>query len=278
MAERGHQVDVVTYLQGGWAYVLDGVAVHPGADWDEIASGCDVVVSHLGDDQLASKWAKCTKTPSVRMVHGEPRAGHVLDDTLAVFNSESLKRSVGYRRRSVVVHPPIDPAEYRTTPGNLVTLVNLAHAKGGMQFFRLAKSTPDVQFLGVRGGYGIQVSNKAKNVEVIDPTLNMVADVYARTRVLLMPSSHESWGMVAVEAMASGIPVIAHPTPGLLESLGDAGIFVDRDDMRGWQREVRRLMSPTAWAEASGRALARVAELDPAPQLARFAEAVEALA
>lgn len=278
MAELGHQVDVVTYLQGGYAYVLDGVTVHPGASWEDLAGGCDVVVSHLGDDQAASKWAKANGVPSVRMVHGEPRPGHVLDDTLAVFNSQSLKRHVGYRRRSVVVHPPIDPSDYRTTPGQLVTLVNLAHAKGGLQFFRLAKSTPDVQFLGVRGGYGVQVSDKAKNVTVIDPTLDMVGEVYSRTRVLLMPSSHESWGMVAVEAMASGIPVIAHPTPGLLESLGDAGIFVDRGDLRGWQREVRRLMSPTAWSEASAKASARATELDPAPQLARFAEAVEALA
>lgn len=278
MVQRGHQVDVVTYLQEGFAYVLDGVAVHPRARWGEIAEGCDVVVSHLGDDQAASQWAKAADVPSVRMVHGEPRPGHVLDDTLAVFNSQSLRHHVGHAGPSVVVHPPIDPAEYRTTPGRLVTLVNLAHAKGGLQFFRLAKSTPDVQFLGVRGGYGAQVCDKAKNVTVIDPTLDMVGDVYARTRVLLMPSSHESWGMVAVEAMASGIPVIAHPTPGLLESLGGAGIFVDRDDLQGWQREVRRLMSASSWAEASARASERAAELDPAPSLARFSKAVEALA
>lgn len=278
MAELGHQVDVVTYLQEGYAYGLDGVAVHPRGPWDEIAEGCDVVVSHLGDDQFASQWAKANGIPSVRMVHGRPLAGHVLADTLAVFNSESLQAQVEHRGRSIVVHPPIDPADYRTTPGRMVTLVNLAAAKGGLQFFRLAKATPDVQFLAVRGGYGQQVSDKAKNVTVIEPTLDMVSDVYTRTRVLLMPSSHETWGMVAVEAMASGIPVIAHPTPGLLESLGDAGIFVDRDDLPGWQREVRRLMSPSAWGEASARALARAAELDPAPSLARFAEAVEALA
>jgi glycosyltransferase involved in cell wall biosynthesis len=52
--------------------------------------------------------------------------------------------------------------------------------------------------------------------------------------VLMVPSVHESYGMAAVEALASGIPVIAHPTPGLREALGDAGTFVDRADVRVW--------------------------------------------
>ncbi|WP_262928542.1 glycosyltransferase family 4 protein [Streptomyces sp. CBMA152] len=47
--------------------------------------------------------------------------------------------------------------------------------------------------------------------------------VYSRSRVILMPSLYESWGRVAVEAFASGIPVIAHTTPGLVESMGEAG-------------------------------------------------------
>ncbi|MFE4971343.1 glycosyltransferase [Kitasatospora sp. NPDC056651] len=65
-------------------------------------------------------------------------------------------------------------------------------------------------------------------MEIIDhvPGHAMRERVYARSRVVLMPSSHESWGRVGVEAFASGIPVIAHPTPGLAECLGHAGIYV----------------------------------------------------
>lgn len=277
MVARGHQVDVVTYLSaGGYAYDLDGVRVHPNCPLELVASDADVVVSHLGDDRQASTWAKAAGTPSVRMVHGIPRRHQVLDDDLAVFNSASLAEVVPHKR-GVVVHPPIDLAATRTTPGDLVTLVNLAPAKGGRVFWRLACSTPGVQFLGVQGGYGHQVSDKAKNVTVIPPQLDMTS-VYSRTKVLLMPSAAETWGMVGMEAMASGIPVIAHPTPGLLESLGDAGIFVDRDDLKGWRDATQTLtQSPTAWLAASAKARARADKFDTEAQLDRFAEALTSL-
>lgn len=181
-------------------------------------------------------------------------------------------------RPGIVCHPPTHPAEYATTPGDMVTLVNLSEEKGGELFGRIARGLPDSKFLGVTGGYGRQYPQHEPNVLTIPSTQNMRDDVYGRTRVLLMPSVTESWGMVGVEAMASGIPVIAHPTPGLRESLGDAGIFCDRADVHGWIEELRRLEDPDAYAEASERALKRSAELDPLESLDRFADAIEALA
>ena len=78
-------------------------------------------------------------------------------------------------------------------------------------------------------------------------------------------------------ARKSGIPVIAHPTPGLQESLGGAGIFVDRGDIDGWVEAIRRLDDPDEYRQASQRALARVAQLNPQASLDRFAKEVEAL-
>jgi glycosyltransferase involved in cell wall biosynthesis len=101
--------------------------------------------------------------------------------------------------------------------------------------------------------------------------------VYARTRILLMPSEYESWGRAGVEAMASGIPVIASPTPGLKESLGKAGVFVNRGNRDGWQAAIERLDDPAAYAAASSAALRRSKQLDPRVDLARWCEAIEAL-
>jgi len=80
--------------------------------------------------------------------------------------------------------------------------------------------------------------------------------------------------MVGVEAMSSGIPVIAHPTPGLLESLDYAGIFVDRKDYKGWEDAIRELDDPDEYSRKSELALKRVAELDPNSQIDALAEMI----
>lgn len=279
MVERGHEVNVVPYLAKGHAYDLDGVHVHPRADLDAFAA--DVVVSHLGDEGRGAEHARALRRPSVRMVHGldgmNPARLRRRPPALTVFNSQSLRKATGWHGQSVVVHPPVD-IDLPTCSGERVTLVNLSAPKGGGIFAQIAERMPDHRFLGVRGGYGRQVDQHGGNVEVVAPTHRMVSEVYGRTRVLLMPSKAETWGMVAVEAMACGIPVIAHPTPGLLESLGSAGIFADRRNVDDWVATIRRLDDPDEWQAASERSLARAAELDPGPQLAKFAEAVEALA
>jgi glycosyltransferase involved in cell wall biosynthesis len=182
---------------------------------------------------------------------------------------------------SIVVRPPVFATDYATMPGDRVTLVNLNEAKGGEVFWRLAERMPHVEFLGVRGAYGQQIERPGglPNVEVVDhmPGDRMRDEVYARTKVLLVPSATESWGRVAAEAMASGIPVVAAPTPGLSECLAEAGIFAERTDVDAWRSAVERLLEPAAWAEASERALARSKALDPAADLAAWCEAVEAL-
>lgn len=210
---------------------------------------------------------------------------------LAVYNSQWMKREAelffaeypkGIRpQRDVIVRPPVFADEYRTKPGKKVTLVNLNLEKGGALFEKLARRMPDVEFLAVVGAYGEQIVPDLPNVEVIDHMCGheMRDAVYGRTKILLMPSSYESWGRAGVEAMASGLPVIAHPTPGLCESLGEAGVFIDLRDVDGYEMAIRKLLTnKIEYGLVSKRAKARSAELDPAPDLAAWCTAVEALA
>ncbi|MGY0063372.1 glycosyltransferase [Streptomyces sp. LZ34] len=92
-----------------------------------------------------------------------------------------------------------------------------------------------------------------------------------------MPSVYESYGMAAVEAMCSGIPVIAAPTPGLVESLSWASTFAAGDDLDGWVSTIRHLSLRDRWHAASLAARERVAELDPRPELAAWVAAIEQL-
>lgn len=273
LVTRGHQVEVVTILSVK-NHVYEGVTVRP----RNFRPTGDVVIAHLGDDGSGQRHADRLGVPLVYMVHGYVSDPSKLDAcSLAVFNSESLRDETGWDGPSVVAWPCVDPQQYQTQPGDRVTLMNLSAEKGGELFWLLAAAEPGIQFLGVRGGYGRQVVQSLSNVELIarpvpDPRL-----VYGRTRVLLMGGIRESWGRVALEAACSGIPTIAHPTPGLLESLGDAGTYVDREDVAGWRREIRRLQDPDEWAAASTKALERSLILTPQQSLDTVATAVESL-
>lgn len=57
----------------------------------------------------------------------------------------------------------------------------------------------------------------------------------------LFPSRIEGFGLPAVEAMASGCPVIASTAPCLPEICGDAALYAGPDDPEAWVRHVARL-------------------------------------
>lgn len=293
LAGQGHRVDVVLSAQPGDPYHLDGVNVWPTTDrrkdpfrW---LADADVLVAHLDNTERAMALGEWNDKPVVLVQHNTfNQAKEVLSmpamrvDLVAV-NSEWMAEDlrVWFAQRgetppaSIIVRPAIiDPAEYSTDPGDKVTLINLRRqdhdsgrdglTKGGELFRAVAERMPDIGFLGVTGIYGRQQElDDLANVEVLPhvPHDRVVADVYARTRLLLVPSSYESWGRVAGEAMCSGIPVIANPTPGLLEQLDDAGRFADYRDVDLWVHEIRAALEPHAWRLLSALAKRRAHQL-----------------
>lgn len=299
LVERGHDVQVWLSQLGEERepYAYQGISVVPLAsrlDFGSAVRRANVVLSHLESVPSTASLSRGYGKPMVVICHNTFRptfrdmaAGGT---ALAVYNSQWMEREAelffaeypkGVRpERSLIVRPPVVAADYATKPGSAVTLVNCNPEKGGKVLAALARRMPDQQFLAVTGAYGEQTLPDLPNIETVDHVRgeDMRERVYARTRVLLMPSSYESWGRAGVEAMASGIPVLAHPTPGLCESLGEAGVFADRDDIDGYEAALRRLLVPGEYRLASKRAKARSAELDPAEDLAAWCDAVEGAA
>jgi D-inositol-3-phosphate glycosyltransferase len=79
-------------------------------------------------------------------------------------------------------------------------------------------------------------------------------DYYAAADLCLMPSRYESFGMVALEAMASGVPVIASRAGGLTVTVQDGitGRLVPEGDVAALAHAVKSLLADDAPRRALG--------------------------
>ncbi len=291
LANRGHNVEVhlSRFSATSQPYELDGVQIWPRdtLSWTERARDADVLITHLDNTSTVIRVALALRKPLIQVLHNTHPATRMWAscyNSMLVYNSEWMRDILGNDPSGMVVHPPVFVEDYaveRPLDGHSITLVNLNQAKGGVIFSQLAAMLPAVNFLGVKGAYGEQLDPRLPNVKILEHGADM-REVYAATRVLLMPSSYESWGRVGVEAMCSGIPVIATDTPGLREALEpDRAILVDPDaDAREWKRILTALLNDpyVYWAMSdTGKVRARQLEEISREQLAKFCEAVEGL-
>ncbi len=164
-----------------------------------------------------------------------------------------------------------------------LTFVNPQPAKGVTVFARIASELdrlrPDIPLLVVEGrgkadglaDAGLDLSgltNLSRMTNTPDPR-----DFYRVSRVVLMPSLwRESFGRVAAEALANGLPVLASDRGALPETLGDAGFLFtlptrcmpsgsavpSAREVRPWLATIERLWDDPAW-ETAHRARAREA-------------------
>jgi glycosyltransferase involved in cell wall biosynthesis len=97
----------------------------------------------------------------------------------------------------------------------------------------------DVEFLGLVGGAALRA-------------------LYAEARALVLPSRYENFGMVVLEALRAGCPVVAsRETPWECLDETGAGRVVDADDREAFAAAIARFADPTGRARAAsaGRAL-----------------------
>lgn len=83
---------------------------------------------------------------------------------------------------------------------------------------------------------------------------DVLPDYYAAADLCVMPSRHESFGMVALEAMACGVPVIASRVGGLAFTVQDraTGVLVPEGDAAALAGAVRTLLLDEARRRALG--------------------------
>lgn len=306
MVRRGHDVVVICDRSQTAPYSIDGInVVRPPRrgqqTWLEtFVKDADLLVTHLDLTSQAMQLAMAAKKPLAHFVHNDAQLKYwrviPLKAQLVVFNSKwiaekpedwtySSNENVHkylWPGPSIAVHPVVEPHHYRCERGDMITLVNPTPGKGANTVKALAHQMPERQFLAVEGGYGEQIITKPGSNPKTEATGNIewmahtpdVREVFRRTKVLLMPSEYESYGRVGIEAACAGIPTICHPTPGLVEAFGDAGIYIDRNDIAAWYNEIERLLTDEVYyRKRSDIVLALADSLDPEPEFDRLEQA-----
>lgn len=253
-----------------------------------------VLVSYLHYQLFVAKLAKQLQKPYVQVNHNSYQVPYIRDilkvvepsmfyminnsqwlqeyykNTLPQVKTAEVKEFMRlYDSHTRVIYPPIDYEKLEfPVRGTKVTLVNCCKEKGGELFLDIARDMPDVEFLAVKGSYNTPVIDTTlSNVTYMENTPN-IRDFYEQTKIILMPSHAESWGRVGVEAMALGIPVIAHPTKGLQESLGDAGLFAKHTNKKAWEQLIRKLLNdPWFYTRKSMEGKIRAQEVNKPEQL-----------
>jgi D-inositol-3-phosphate glycosyltransferase len=69
-----------------------------------------------------------------------------------------------------------------------------------------------------------------------------LADLLAAASLVLMPSTSETFGLVALEAGASGTPVVGSRVGGLVDAVGPGGTLLDTRSPTAWAQELARLL------------------------------------
>ncbi|GAB4517677.1 MAG: hypothetical protein Tsb0020_36280 [Haliangiales bacterium] len=145
-----------------------------------------------------------------------------------------------------------------------VTLINPCSIKGLPIFLELAAAMPEARFAAVptwgRKPATIEALRALPNVTLLAPS-DDIDDILARTRVLIAPALWpETFGMVIVEAMLRGVPVLASDIAGHRESKlgvdyllpvapiefvhldGEVKKRLPRQDVRPWITTLTRLL------------------------------------
>ena len=235
-------------------YVIDGVTVKKihAKDVLNIYTDAMAIAKQLGklranvvigQNELslaAVSAAKEIGAISIVNVHTPPKYGRnirsaMLASDYAVYNTRASAIEWG-EPEAFVLHPPINELPKRKNPnGDAYTLLSSLVNKGVEVVLELAKRYPDKRFIIVRSPaeptHGLKdiekIVKKLPNVE-LHPRVapEEVYKYLEQTRILLVPSKYETYGMSALEAAQYGIPCIHVDTPHVREGIGEAAILI----------------------------------------------------
>ena len=173
------------------------------------------------------------------------------------YNPSVIPNAVDHRRFRPDVDGSAVRSKLRIPPEVPIVLLvgRIVPHKGVEHFVEAARYVPDAWFLVAGGGSSLDAMKRlALSMGVADRVrfLGRISDdrlpeVYAACDVFVLPSVSrlEAFGIVALEAMSTGKPVIVADIPGVREIIEDGrdGLLTDPVNPRDLAEKIRRLLS-----------------------------------
>ena len=175
-----------------------------------------------------------------------------------IANSEETKRRITkfYRRDSVVVYPPVEMSKQSRGAGSrfarqtvsskekttyYLVVSRLARAKHidlaieacqemNVPLVIVGKGADDGRLQKLITNYELQITKPHANISMLGEVSDEeLPSLYTNAKALLFPAEDEEFGIVPVEAMGYGVPVVAYRSGGVVETVieGKTGVFFD---------------------------------------------------
>jgi glycosyltransferase involved in cell wall biosynthesis len=173
---------------------------------------------------------------------------------LFIANSQEVKRRIEkfYRKNAIVINPPIETPTLKEKP---ISIKNRGYFIAGGRLAR-AKRVDLAVMVATKMGLPLKVfgrefaryGNELK--QLAGPTVEFLGEIkdeekeklFSGARAYLSPSIDEDFGMLNVEMMAYGTPVIAHRSGGTLETIdeGKTGLLFDEATVKSLEQAIKK--------------------------------------
>jgi len=230
----------------------------------------DVIPLVLDDQDLAalrSRWRRFA--PRYRRADAVIAISRsAADDGIRLLGLDPARIAIAHLGVGPEFHPGPEPVD----PPYLLVVSEFSRRKGFAEAFQVVARLAELghphrlEVAGqvhpwARGDLDATIAGSPRP-DLVDH-LGFVEDLPSLVRgasIFLGTSRYEGFGLPALEAMASGVPVVAFANSAVTEVVGDGGCLVPDGDVAAMADAAHRLLeSPAAWHEVRAAGLARAA-------------------